>query len=544
MNYEKKYRALITLPDKITTLNTKVKCPFHPDDTASLSINLDKGIWHCFGCGKSGNYQQFKKALVNGINCLVRKDTIEEREKEKIEDEKTLIEDSVVTAFHERLLVIPSVLQWLRDKRGLPIEVVRQFKLGHDGKRITIPIADEQGRWINIRRYMPNSTVTQEKMLSYKPGTGKAALFPIMSILRNKVVLLLEGEMDCLLGNWVGFNSVTVTGGAGTWRNSWNSLFTDKAVYICYDRDVAGMEGSHKIALQLSHYARDVFIIDLPLTEPKGADFTDYIVGHGHTKVDFQNLMDSALKFQVITARPKEIEETIHDIHLSQASHKRYTYRRIRTRVMVVGKILPPYVIPSKIKVVCQMGKSKCDECPLAEAKGEKELVIEKDDPNILDLLDINTRQLNDILKRVFGIPDGCKSMQLDVTDHYNVEMLLVAPEIDFTIEDSEYLVRAFYSVGHGVQSNRTYLLTGVSLPDPKTQHSTTLLYQVEPSQASIDRFRDGLEDSNTLDGVRQLLSIFQIASCAQLADKVLKVHKNLGKKGRKNVHKKTIKIR
>lgn len=30
-------------------------CPFHPDKTPSLSISRKKKLYHCFGCGASGN---------------------------------------------------------------------------------------------------------------------------------------------------------------------------------------------------------------------------------------------------------------------------------------------------------------------------------------------------------------------------------------------------------------------------------------------------------------------------------------------------------
>ena len=36
-------------------------CPFHDDQNPSLSVNVEKGVWHCFGCGRSGNYQTFLK---------------------------------------------------------------------------------------------------------------------------------------------------------------------------------------------------------------------------------------------------------------------------------------------------------------------------------------------------------------------------------------------------------------------------------------------------------------------------------------------------
>ena len=33
----------------------KVKCPFHKDDTPSMTVSAEKGLWHCFGCGEGGD---------------------------------------------------------------------------------------------------------------------------------------------------------------------------------------------------------------------------------------------------------------------------------------------------------------------------------------------------------------------------------------------------------------------------------------------------------------------------------------------------------
>jgi DNA primase len=35
--------------------NYKTHCPFHKDDTPSLSVEPAKGLWHCFGCGVGGD---------------------------------------------------------------------------------------------------------------------------------------------------------------------------------------------------------------------------------------------------------------------------------------------------------------------------------------------------------------------------------------------------------------------------------------------------------------------------------------------------------
>ena len=34
-------------------------CPFHPDQAPSLTVDPDKGLWHCFGCGAGGNVFHF-----------------------------------------------------------------------------------------------------------------------------------------------------------------------------------------------------------------------------------------------------------------------------------------------------------------------------------------------------------------------------------------------------------------------------------------------------------------------------------------------------
>ena len=38
-------------------------CPFHKDQSPSLSLSNDKGIFHCFGCGASGDIITFVKLL-------------------------------------------------------------------------------------------------------------------------------------------------------------------------------------------------------------------------------------------------------------------------------------------------------------------------------------------------------------------------------------------------------------------------------------------------------------------------------------------------
>jgi len=49
--------------------NIKIPCPFHGEKHPSLSINIEKGTYYCFGCGASGNAIKMVSEL-EGVNEL------------------------------------------------------------------------------------------------------------------------------------------------------------------------------------------------------------------------------------------------------------------------------------------------------------------------------------------------------------------------------------------------------------------------------------------------------------------------------------------
>lgn len=40
-----------------------VLCPFHADRTGSLSVDLEAGVFNCFGCGARGGYKKFAELV-------------------------------------------------------------------------------------------------------------------------------------------------------------------------------------------------------------------------------------------------------------------------------------------------------------------------------------------------------------------------------------------------------------------------------------------------------------------------------------------------
>src|SRR5262245_43722088 len=49
-----------------------VRCIFHHDDTESLSLDLGKGLFHCFGCDVGGGAKRFAALVGEASGSLVR----------------------------------------------------------------------------------------------------------------------------------------------------------------------------------------------------------------------------------------------------------------------------------------------------------------------------------------------------------------------------------------------------------------------------------------------------------------------------------------
>ena len=101
----------------------QARCPFHGDQTPSLSINREAGVFKCHagGCGLAGTWEKFQELLENVKQELV-------------------VDPQIVEEHHKNLLANQEALDWCYRERGITHETIVSYKLGLEPGRLWIPI--------------------------------------------------------------------------------------------------------------------------------------------------------------------------------------------------------------------------------------------------------------------------------------------------------------------------------------------------------------------------------------------------------------------
>ncbi len=119
-------------------------CPFHAEKTPSFSVNPEKGIYKCFGCGKGGNAVTFLMEVEGmsfadavrdlGNRCGIRVQA-DSRTSEKTDDRTAAlyaINEDALAYFTENLKAPEGAkaVEYLK-KRGLDGQTARRFSIGY-----------------------------------------------------------------------------------------------------------------------------------------------------------------------------------------------------------------------------------------------------------------------------------------------------------------------------------------------------------------------------------------------------------------------------
>ncbi len=269
-------------------------CPAHDDKTPSLSIAKgDDGrtLIKCYaGCETRAIVTKWGLKMSDlfdeGQESQPRRAT---RQKKPKLASKRIDQDKILRL--KNALTDEARIE-LEDVRKISGEIIEKYEMGiasfNGEDRIAIPIRDDGGQVVDVRRWLPPAQRKDEsaKILHWAKGYGGARLFPIDQ-LEYDDILFCEGELDALAGISAGVHAITLTAGAGAaFLKDDARRFAGKNVVILMDNDDGGRQGARKRARALAPYANSVKVAEWPTGRAERWDVTDELSKFGKASLD------------------------------------------------------------------------------------------------------------------------------------------------------------------------------------------------------------------------------------------------------------------
>ena len=317
-------------------------CPFHQEKTPSFTVNREKQIFYCFGCGEGGNAITLLMKIANksfpeaikylaektGVMLPVRTFGKDGREKESLHEEIVNLNLRMAQQYARNLAAADGKIA--RDyiqKRALSEETVKQFRLGYaldswrgavdfiEGAGLSLKLAEQAGLVIagkeggyydrfRGRLIFPIENVFGEviafggrildagepKYLNspetpvYIKGKNLYGLNKTKEAIRQSgFCLIVEGYFDAISLYNAGIRNVVATLGTALTRDHLELLrrYTLNVVAL-FDPDVAGrkaLDRSLELFLGANMHARALVL-------PDGYDPDDYVKTFGKEKLD------------------------------------------------------------------------------------------------------------------------------------------------------------------------------------------------------------------------------------------------------------------
>jgi len=302
-------------------------CPFHQEKTPSFSVNAEMGVFHCFGCQRSGDAITFVRDVehvdfVEAVRRLADRAGVTITEDVAVSAERQRraplydVMAKAVDFYHERLLSAPDAgpaRDYLRS-RGYDGEVVRRFTLGwapddwdtlakhlkvpervlvdsglgfvnRRGRqqdafraRVIFPIFDPSGKAIALGgRVLPspagsNGTGVGPKYKNSQDGpiyAKRRTLYGLNwakhDVVASGEVIVCEGYTDVIAFFLAGLPRAVATCGTALGEEHFRLLRNfARRVVLAYDADAAGEAGASRVYEWERHHEVDVAVAALP----------------------------------------------------------------------------------------------------------------------------------------------------------------------------------------------------------------------------------------------------------------------------------------
>jgi hypothetical protein len=465
----------------------RVLCPFHDDSTPTCHINVAKRVFHCpaAGCGEAGDVVTYLARLLKTTRQVLLVDL---SKRYKLDADK-VIDAALVERYHAGIWKAEPLLAELR-KRGVDDDLVRKYRLGVDDGRITIPITNEGGLVVNVRRYLPGAPGSQK--MKNSRGHGAIRLWPLDQLKYDSVVVC-GGEMKAIVAarelNPHGVGAVTTTGGEGNWEPAFNQHFKDKRVWVCLDVDEEGQIAARDRCNVLYRFAEWVGNVVLPLDHDKypHGDINDFVaLEHG----SLWPLLESCPGWELLTRDTQLDDSEPEDVDLTSAMAARFVGKRVKLRAVVAAMDTAPYVVPKKAVVNCTRDqKALCSVCPVFGTEDGSTVDVHPESASVIDMVGTPRGVQREALMLAAGIPLACKVAGFEPTEYYNVEDVRVSPQLEITNRSVERVMQPAMCIGMSMELNEGYELTGRMYPHPKTQQTTLLISKYSPVQDALSTY-------------------------------------------------------
>ncbi len=198
-------------------------CPFHDDKSPSCSINLEKKVFHCFGCGEKGTILDFvakmercsisESARLVAEWCNVSGKSPAPRRDARAHPDQAAENEPL--GFELRLDPRHPYLS----ERGVSSGTISKFGLGSSDRgimkgRVCIPIHDADGKLVAYAGRWPGSaSALDEPRYKFPPGFKKRlVLFNFHRVREAERLVIVEGYWSVFRLDALGIAAVALMG--------------------------------------------------------------------------------------------------------------------------------------------------------------------------------------------------------------------------------------------------------------------------------------------------------------------------------------------
>lgn len=465
----------------------KCKCPFHDDISASCAINTETALFKCYaaGCGIGGDFISFLARALKTQRFVIWTDLDKRYGLEQVK----FIEPDVIERYHAMIWDAKAFLKELHD-RGVIDDEIRRYRLGEDKGRITIPVKNASGNYVNVRKYLPGAPGS-DKMRNTR-GRGKMRVYPIEQMKYDSIVVC-GGEIKSIVTarftNPHKIGAVCATGGEDNWTPQFTEDFRGKQrAWVMMDVDDAGKKAAVKVATMIASVVPWVGIVTLPLDidkYPKG-DVNDLV---GREKLDPWPIIEATEQWtpRAVFAETNDDEDP-DDVVLSEALSSRRVGKRMRFTATVTACAEESFVIPRSIVANCDRSQDYCAACRVFGDRRD-EYPVSAESPAILEMINVSSERLDSAIRNALGVPKKCGVVTFDVKAHHDADDVRVSPTLEISNRDTDRSMQPAVLINCRAELNGTYAMTGRMYPHPKTQQATLLVSRGAPTLDSLARY-------------------------------------------------------